>query len=159
MKNNRPHLFFGLLAILLLGLNGCNFFSPGKRRLTRDIRDFAAYISNNKWSVAAKMVDTKHFTWIDDRGRKHRRGALKGFFKSIASLPRRRAFFMTAKTMKQLDPKKIVAVVEMRQQTQEGMIDVGNFIWKSQLVWVWLDKNWKLQRVKDLTRKKRIKSK
>jgi hypothetical protein len=99
------------------------------------------------------------FVWIDVRGRARRRGAAKQFLGSIRSVDNRRGFTIHIQDLTLINQRKIVATVKMRLQTTEGVIDVGNYMWDAQMLWVKLDHGWVIGQIKDLSERERTVSK
>jgi hypothetical protein len=146
-----------VIACVALAASGCNLFKPDKRNIERRIRHFTVHLSNSDWSKAYGVCDKKQLYTMTN-GRKYSPQGAKVFIARIKAIKNHRAFYMDVVKITMLEEDKFVAVVDCRHQTTEGIIDVGNFMWRSQLVWVRREKQWYLQQIKDLSERTKERS-
>jgi hypothetical protein len=157
----RAHGQWGMMLVAGMSLTliaGCDLFHPGKRQIKRDIEQFAINLALGNWEGAHRMLHPR-FVWIDVHRRSHRQDAGKRFLAGIRSVNNRRGFTIHLDDLTMIEADKMVASVKMRLQTTEGIIDVGNYIWDAQMLWVKHDKTWLIGHIRDLSERQRSVSK
>ena len=146
---SRKALLKSALTILLaFCCSGCgDLWEPGRRRVKRRAHDLQIYLTQEDYKSALEMC-TKDAVWQRADGKS---APIRYLFADLKEISRKRAFYIVPKNHKEISDKKIVLLCDMRQQIQVGLIDVGNHMWESQIVWIEEEpRKWKVSKIKDL---------
>ena len=128
--------------------------SISKRRVKRLTHDFQVRLSNEQYDEAMKMCTDKAVWQRHDDKQAH----IRYMFEDFKTIKSKRAFYIVPVDGrdKEVSQTKIALICEMRQQTQEAIVDVGNWAWQSQIIWEKVGeggRDWKIIKIRDISKR------
>jgi len=136
------------IALMIIG-SACGVrdsFSPPRRKVKRRIQQMTAGLADSRWEKVHAMCHKK-FVWIRDDKKRETKAAEK-FLLSLKKI-RHTSFKIHIETLKVIDENKVILTVRFQQVVPEGMGQPANFFWTCDMVWVKVDKEWKLKLLRE----------
>jgi len=157
MRSPAPSRLLPLIALCILGtsLTGCSLLYSRARQVNRYIKIFGAAVGDRRWDEAAKLM-TSDFSYINEQNETYGPNSAKAFFKSVDDL-KATSFYIFIKDTKEITPTKLVVNAKFQSRQADATQTTNNF-WDVSMIWVFVNKQWFLSEIHDLSPKKQDRS-